>query len=390
MSENSTAASPTNNSSNATTIIGCSAHSEPEKAFQVTAYCIIILVSVIGNVLIIFVFSKHKPLRVSINYFVVNMAFSDLFSPFTVMPVQIASILKGSDAFLVDSPLALGNALCKLIYFLPDVSVYVSIQSLLLLSIDRFIAVVFPLKAKLISSKMRIGGIVCTWIVAISVHAPYFYTLRLVYDETSQSHTCKHDWGFNHNSTHSSFLTGMFITFFLVPVCILAIAYSTIAWTIKRRHHQAKKLSTNSSGRSYQKTRQVIGLSLAILAAFIICIGPMLVLMFVIIFVWNWKMPSTCAFRNVVFVAHFLLHSWPAINPCSCFAFGKKYQNALRHTLKGLFRNDTFNLSTQTRMTSAGRDARSLNSLRVTFSEIIENGKQEQKEPEKEDEQAHK
>ena len=352
MSENSTAASPTNNSSNATTIVGCTAPSEPEKAFQVTAYCIIILVSVIGNVLIIFVFSKHKPLRVSINYFVVNMAFSDLFSPFTVMPIKIASILKGSDAFLVDSPLALGNALCKLIYFLPDVSVYVSIQSLLLLSIDRFIAVVFPLKAKLISSKMRIGGIVCTWIVAISVHAPYFYTLRLVYDETSQSHTCEHDWGFNHNSTHSSFITGMFITFVLVPVCILAITYSTIAWTIKRRHHETKKLSTNSSGRSYQKTRQVIGLSLAIFAAFIICIGPIFVLMFVIIFVWNWKTPSTCAFRNFVFVAHFLLHSWSAINPCSCFAFGKKYQNALRSTLKRPFRNsDTFRLSTHTKMT---------------------------------------
>ena len=342
MSENSTVAFPTNNSSNATTIVGFSAHSEPKKAFQVTAYCIIILVSVIGNVLIIFVFSKHKPLRVSINYFVVNMAFSDLFSPFTVMPFQIASILKGSDAFLVDSPLALGNALCKLINFLPDVSVCVSIQSLLLLSIDRFIAVVFPLKAKLISWKMRIGGIVCTWIVAISVHASYFYTLRLIYDETSQFHICQHDWGFNHNSTHSSFFTGMFITFFLVPACILAITYSTIAWTIKRRHHQTKKVCPNSSGRSYQKTRQVIGLSLAILAAFIICIGPMFVLMFVSIFVWNWKTPSTCVFQNVVFVAYFLLHSWPAINPCSCFAFGKKYQNALRHTFKGLFRNDTF------------------------------------------------
>lgn len=192
----------------------------------------------------------------------------------------------------------------------------------------------------------------CTWIVAISVHAPYFYTLRLVYDETSQSHTCEHDWGFNHNSTHSSFITGMFITFVLVPVCILAITYSTIAWTIKRRHHETKKLSTNSSGRSYQKTRQVIGLSLAIFAAFIICIGPIFVLMFVIIFVWNWKTPSTCAFRNFVFVAHFLLHSWSAINPCSCFAFGKKYQNALRSTLKRPLRNsDTFRLSTHTKMT---------------------------------------
>ena len=50
---------------------------------------------------------------------------------------------------------------------LPDVSVVVSIESQLLISMDRFIAVVFPLKAKLISPKARLISTV--WIMPLLV-----------------------------------------------------------------------------------------------------------------------------------------------------------------------------------------------------------------------------
>ena len=94
---------------------------------------------------------------------------------------------------MVDTPLVLGNILCKLCYFLPDVSLMVSIQSLLLISVDRFIAVVFPLQIKLISSKVRFICISGTWIVAIAIHAPYCYTFKLITD--GNSYNCLKRWG---------------------------------------------------------------------------------------------------------------------------------------------------------------------------------------------------
>ena len=129
---------------------------------KVTAYSTVLLVSLIGNYLMILFFFKHKPLQRSINYFVVKTAFSDLLSPLTIMPLKIAEVLSGSSAFFIYTPLALGNALYTLTYFLTNVSVFVSIQSLLLISLDRLVAVVFSLKAKLITSKMRWTSIVCT------------------------------------------------------------------------------------------------------------------------------------------------------------------------------------------------------------------------------------
>ena len=159
--------------------------SSVEVFIKAAAYFLILLVSLIGNLLVLIVIRTNRQLRTSINYFVFNMAVSDLFTPLTIVPVRIVQIISSSDAWKVDSPWILGDILCKLAYFLPDVSLVVSVESLLLISMDRFIAVVFPLRAKLITAKARFICIGCTWIIAIAVNAPYFYTHRLFSDNNN-------------------------------------------------------------------------------------------------------------------------------------------------------------------------------------------------------------
>ena len=51
-----------------------------------------------------------------------------------------------------------------------DVSIAVSIQTIVLIAVDRFGAVVFPLRSPLASLNPRLLLILCTWIVAISTH----------------------------------------------------------------------------------------------------------------------------------------------------------------------------------------------------------------------------
>ena len=74
----------------------------------------------------------------------------------------------------------LGQALCKLVSFLTDVSSFVSIQSLILIAVDRFGAVVFPLRSPLISSKLCPFFILTTWIFALAVYSPYLVAFKLV------------------------------------------------------------------------------------------------------------------------------------------------------------------------------------------------------------------
>ena len=368
MSENSSSAFVAYNSSSTadgppgnSTDEGCILiDSNAERVVKVLAYFTILLVSLVGNSLVILVFCKNKQLRRSINYFVLNMAVSDLFTPLTIVPVTIVRIISGSTAFMVDTPLILGNILCKLCYFLPDVSLVVSIESLLLISVDRFIAVVFPLRIKLISSKVRFICIFCTWIVAIAVHAPYFYTFKLVPD--GNAYDCLQRWGANHMIIHQRYVTAVFITFYLVPICVLAVLYCTIASTLKRRHRQRKKMSTSGRSGSFQKNTHIIRLSVAILTGYAVCIVPLFVLIFIIIFMWHWRYPPICAFKTggvIPFVSLFMLHLWSAINPCICFIFNKGYRSGFKEIISARAGNSSLRMTTgitslRKRATSSG------------------------------------
>ena len=330
-SKNSTQATSHAASSNSDQACEIAADSAVEITAKALAYIFIFLVSFFGNIFLLVVIYKNKQLRRSINYFVFNMAISDLFNPLAVMTVKIVEIISGSSSWKVDRPLLLGNILCKLVYFLPDVSLVISIGSLLLISIDRLIAVVFPLKAKLISSKVRLISILSTWSVAIAVHAPYFYSFKLILDENETY--CKLNWGpaFDHMKTHRRFLTATFITFIPIPICVLAGVYSIIAWTIRKRNKKTKeKLSCRQIHRD-QQLRKIVRLAMAIMISFVSCMTPLLIYSFLTIFLWNWESPAICAFQTVIpFISAFLLHSWSAVNPCICFIFSEKYRNGLR------------------------------------------------------------
>ena len=114
------------------------------------SYCLIILVSLSGNTAIGVIVYKKKTMRKPINFLIVNMAMSDLLY-----------------SWLIGGPL--GHALCKLVSFPTDVCSSVSIQSLVLIAVDQFGVVVFPLRSPLISSKLCTFFIVATWIVAMAV-----------------------------------------------------------------------------------------------------------------------------------------------------------------------------------------------------------------------------
>ena len=304
-------------SSNSDQACEITADSAVEVTAKALAFIFIFLVSFIGNIFILVVIYKNKQLRRSINYFVFNMAVSDLFNPLTVMTVKIVEIISGSSSWKVDRPWLLGNILCKLAYFLPDVSVVVSIGSLLLISIDRLIAVVFPLKAKLISSKVRLISILSTWFVAIAVYAPYFYSVKLI--SYGNETYCTLNWGpaFDHKKTHRGFVTATFITFIPIRICVLAVVYSIITWTIRKKNKKSKeRFSCLRNHRDQQ-----------LMISFVSCMTPLIV-----IFLWYAiEQPSSCALQKVFpFISVFILYSWSALNPCICFIFSKNYRDGLK------------------------------------------------------------
>ena len=138
-----------NTTMNGTQPSSCPSNPTAVKIGMTFAYCLIFIFSLAGNTVIGIIVYKTKTMRKPINVFIVNMAMSDLLFPIIALP-QVTQRLY-IDSWLIGGPL--GHALCKIKSFLPDISIAVSTQSLVLIAVDRFGAVVFPLRSPLISSK---------------------------------------------------------------------------------------------------------------------------------------------------------------------------------------------------------------------------------------------
>ena len=139
-------------------------------------YCSIIIVSLVANSLIVILVCKTPNLKKPINYFIANMALSDLLYPIFWIPFNLSDL--NTNSFLIGGKL--GQALCKLVPFFAAVSYTVSIQNLILIAVDRFGAVLFPLRSPLIRSKLCLFFIPTTWIVAVAFNSPFLFSNELV------------------------------------------------------------------------------------------------------------------------------------------------------------------------------------------------------------------
>ena len=142
---------------------GCSPHvvTTEEKVGKVSAYIVLLLTALLGNIIVISVVLKSKREQRNVNFLILNMAASDLFVPVFVCPRKIVAILVDAESKWLLTGLA-GQISCKAIFFVQDVATAVSIQTLVLIALERFIAVVFPLRISMLTSRMRVALIVLT------------------------------------------------------------------------------------------------------------------------------------------------------------------------------------------------------------------------------------
>ena len=296
------------------------------------AFCLIIIVSLIANSLIVILVCKTPNLRKPINYFIANMASSDLLYPIFLMPWNLSFL--HTNTFLIGGQL--GQALCRLVPFIISVSFVVSIQNLILIAVDRFGAVVFPLRSPLIRSKLCPFFIIATWIVAAAVSSPDLFTYELV--EYPEGTWCVENWkteAFGESSSFASFSLAYYILFIYIPVLLLVILYSIIVIKLKTQVHPGEQ-SANSQQQRDRRNRNVLQMSIAIVTVFVFCCLPYSI-NFLITQYQDTFTHLSCSFWIYKKVILYVANAYCAINPVICFIFSSNYRNALKRLIKCSF-----------------------------------------------------
>ncbi|CAH3193646.1 unnamed protein product [Porites evermanni] len=314
-----------NTTANGSSSWSCSSLINPEalKVGATVAYSLILVVSLVGNSLIVLTVYKTPTLRKPINMLIANMAMSDLLYPIFMFPLFLAELAFGS--WLIGG--TLGQALCKIRPFLAEISMVVSIQSLVLITVDRYAAVEVPLRSPLISRKVCRCLIVGTWILAVPFGWPYLFTYNLL--EYQEGKRCMNQWEviFGEKSSFGIYLLSASILFFYIPFVVLMILYSIILIKLKKQAHPGEQSATAEEQRA-RRNRKVLKMTVAIVVAFFICWIP-----FSIQLVTSFFVPENhldCKFWVSHEVAFLMACTNCAINPIICLTFTSSYRQALR------------------------------------------------------------
>ena len=270
--------------------------SSAERFSKLCALCFILLGSLFGNIFIITIVYKNRDLQKTINYFIVNMAFSDLVLTLIVLPVKIATVVTDSRHWHVSG--ILGSIFCKFFFFISSASLFVSAQSLVWIAIDRFVAVVFPMKLGLISSKIRTIGIISTWIWAGVFSYPVLKSSKLFVREDDTFCTETNLASFLNNQKVNEaykFIWVQVTLLILAPLLVMTILYTVIAVNLRIQKKVLAGTPPNVQRHAMKKRRQAIKMAVAILILFYLCVIPHTVLYFI----HYWK-PS-CATRRVLY-----------------------------------------------------------------------------------------
>ncbi|XP_063968696.1 QRFP-like peptide receptor [Lytechinus pictus] len=166
------------------------------------------VVGIIGNLLVIVLLYQRRKQSRATDTLIGALAIADFVTSIFIIPLPTASRV----------PLTmLGDVYCRLITsrFLLWSSTSGSIMALTSIAVERYIAVVHPLRCKELLSRRRIRtAIVLSWVLGMTLHTPLLYT-----NFRNPQQEC--EWGFPSREIQILIGGGLFSTQFFIPMITL-------------------------------------------------------------------------------------------------------------------------------------------------------------------------
>uniref|UniRef100_H2N1I8 Neuromedin-K receptor n=1 Tax=Oryzias latipes TaxID=8090 RepID=H2N1I8_ORYLA len=224
------------------------------------AYSLVLAVAVFGNVIVIWIILAHKRMRTVTNYFLLNLAFSDASMAAFNTLINFIYAAHGEWYF--------GEAYCKFHNFFPVTSVFASIYSMTAIAVDRYMAIIHPLKPRL-SAKATTGIIVCIWSLAIVLAFPlcYFSTTQVRPRRT----ICYVAWP---RMADDSFMYHIIVAvlIYVLPLVVMGITYTIVGLTLWGGEIPGDT-SDNYHGQ-LQAKRKVVKMMIIVVVTFALCWLP--------------------------------------------------------------------------------------------------------------------
>lgn len=275
-------------------------------------FCILIVVAgVLGSSLFIIVVRKHRSMHTTTNFLLTNVAVSDIISLVFFVPGMILRFFKHPSG-------SLGSFLCKFVtmHHVAGIALLVSGLTLTLVSVERYNALLQPMRLHLKLEKRRVATAICLiWGFSIAFVLPLFIEQNYV-DEVEDCHM---DWKNNASRVYWALLaTIVGISLSLMTFCYFQIVKALYFENILPPND-------NSSEQDIKDKQKIITILITITVLFFVCFLP-----FIIVSAINISTESI-----LYKLSYFLVYTICCVNPVVYIFQSAKYRAGLKDLWRG-------------------------------------------------------
>ncbi|XP_058492503.1 KISS1 receptor b [Solea solea] len=292
-----------------------------------TFFGLIMLVGLVGNSLVIHVVTKHQQMKTVTNFFIVNLATTDIL--FLVCCVPFTATLYPLPSWIF------GEFMCRLVNYLQQVTAQATCITLSAMSVDRCYVTVYPLQSlRHRTPRMALAISVSIWIgsLLLSIPVAVYQRLEAGYWFGPQTY-CTEIFPSAH--LQRTFIIYSFLAVYLLPLLTITACY---AFMLKRMGQP----SVNPIDSSYQLQAQteravavrarVSRMVVVMVALFLICWGPIQVC----ILLQAFGLRSYVLYKLKIW-GHCMSYSNSSVNPLVYAFMGNNFRKAFRHAFPAIF-----------------------------------------------------
>lgn len=312
----------------------------------VVTFIIIAVFSLFSNVFVCLVFYLSKEIRHAKNYFIVNLAVADILIAAVAIPF-----------FLAQSIDKTRMTLCQIGSVIDVLCCTSSIIDLAVISLERFVAVRYPLRYKTIVSRRRcLCVIVFVWLYSVAFSLSSYIPIGRFYLNSCVFFT-------------ESYVVTVAITSFVLPLLVMLVTYGWI-FKVAKSHARCivRNLPTSGVNRTVRRELKTAKTLTLIIGAYIICWFPFFAYIAVPV-LFGYHNYSLALFHTVQIIRYFN----SLANPFIYVGINREFRSkALKLLKKWIYLRNNSNMEpSQSRNPSVTADTAVKNISQVSLS--IEN-----------------
>ncbi|VDM65301.1 unnamed protein product [Strongylus vulgaris] len=221
-----------------------------------------------------------------------------------------------------------GSAMCSLLSFLQGIAVFLSSWTLVVISFDRWMAIMFVMSPSMrLTRKRAVYLVLFTWAFSISMALPLFLVSKI--KTTREIERCDEDW-----TAVEAFIPGsrrlysylVLVLQYVVPLTVLIITYTFIGMRMWNSRIPGPTSSTKKVVMErHESVKKLIPMVILISAMFAICWLPLLLLINVIVDLW----PSVASWKYILYIwwfSHGLAMMHSMVNPIVYFLRNARFR----------------------------------------------------------------